>query len=77
MTSRTFGILWRPSPRKANSQLLTIMDNGNFFWSHAKRDNSLSFVFREVDLVQVIIKGAIKDGGYWVGPREMSGWGND
>ena len=77
MTSRIFGILWRRTPRKGNCQLLTIMDSGNFYWSHGYKDNSTSHVFRGIDLAQVIIQDATKEGGYWVGPREMSGWGND
>ena len=76
MTSRTFGILWRRTLRKGTCQLLTIMDSGNFYWSHGYKDNSTSHVFR-VGVDPIIASAIEEDGAYWVGPREMSGWGND
>lgn len=75
MSTRIYGLLWRPEKAIGNSQLL--ISNKKFFkWSHAYKDNTSSRVFGSPG-VERIIEKAYEDSAYWIGPEEMSGWNDD
>lgn len=78
MSTRTCGLLWRQAEpsKKGQCQLLTIKSDGRFIWTHGYVDNSCTRVFPATNLL-LILPTLRKEGSYWVGPEEMSGWNDN
>lgn len=78
MSTRTCGLVWRQAePSEVGQcQLLTVKLNGRFIWTHGYKDDTFSHVFSSSNLNKVLPL-ILKEGAFWVGPEEMSGWNDD
>lgn len=75
MNTRIYGLLWRPDERFGACHLLTVRQN-NYKWTHAKN----CYVESEVHTttkINNISERVLREGAFWIGPEEMSGWEDD